>query len=76
MFVMSDPDRPRGGARLIPKHDSSDQSEAPLCPKCAKPMRLRLARHGPLAGREFWGCSGYPDCNGTRPRWQESGDQP
>lgn len=31
------------------------------CPKCSKPMRRRKGSKG-----EFWGCSGYPDCCGTR----------
>lgn len=40
---------------------------APACPLCGKPMRQRTARQGPHAGQAFWGCSGYPDCKGTRP---------
>ena len=47
--------------------DRSDKVEAPLCPRCNKPMRRRTARQGPNAGKPFWGCSGYPDCKGTRP---------
>jgi len=42
-------------------------AEAPLCPDCGKPMRQRTARQGPNAGKPFWGCTGYPDCRGTRP---------
>jgi len=50
------------------KSDQSDGSpKPPACPLCAKPMRLRTARKGPRAGSQFWGCSGYPDCKGTRP---------
>ena len=37
----------------------------PDCPKCSRPMVLRTARNGDNAGRQFWGCSGYPDCNGV-----------
>ena len=40
---------------------------APACPQCGKPMVLRTARKGQHAGSQFWGCSGYPDCKGTRP---------
>jgi four helix bundle suffix protein len=47
--------------------DSSDPSDKPTCPKCGKPMRQRTARQGPHAGKPFWGCTGYPDCKGTRP---------
>lgn len=48
--------------------DRSDQSDnnAPACPVCNKPMRQRKAGKGAHAGQPFWGCSGYPDCRGTR----------
>jgi len=39
---------------------------APACPQCGKPMALRTARKGQRAGSQFWGCSGYPECKGTR----------
>ena len=32
------------------------------CPRCGKDMLLRTARRGDSAGRQFWGCSGYPSC--------------
>ncbi len=41
--------------------------EAPSRPACGKPMSLRTARKGPRSGSQFWGCSGYPLCKGTRP---------
>ena len=36
----------------------------PTCPKCGREMMLRRARRGPNAGKEFWGCSGFPKCRG------------
>jgi len=39
---------------------------APDCPRCGKPMALRTARKGERAGSQFWGCSGFPECKGTR----------
>ena len=39
---------------------------APVCPKCNRPMTLRKAREGKNAGKEFWGCTGYPECTGVR----------
>lgn len=45
----------------------------PQCPDCAKPMRRRTARRGPNAGNEFWGCSDYPGCKGTRSIGEEDG---
>ncbi len=39
----------------------------PECPECGRAMVKRTARRGPSAGREFWGCTNYPRCKGTRP---------
>ena len=48
--------------------DRSDQSDRkdpiPTCPKCGKPMVLRTAQKGKQTGKQFWGCSGYPECKG------------
>jgi hypothetical protein len=30
-----------------------------------KPMVLRTVQKGQHAGRQFWGCSAYPDCKGV-----------
>jgi four helix bundle suffix protein len=38
----------------------------PVCSVCGKPMTLRTARKGAQAGSQFWGCSGYPECKGTK----------
>lgn len=48
------------GRPVVPKE------ETPQCPQCGKPMRLRTARQGANAGSQFWGCSAYPECKGTR----------
>ena len=42
--------------------DSADA--IPACPECGKAMVLRTAQKGKSAGKQFWGCSGYPDCKG------------
>ncbi len=34
------------------------------CPKCGARMRMRTAKRGRYTGREFWGCTRYPACNG------------
>ena len=41
-------------------------SGAPSCPQCGSSMRRRTARKGHRAGRQFWGCSRYPTCRGTK----------
>jgi restriction system protein len=38
----------------------------PTCPACGGAMVRRRAKRGTHAGREFWGCSLYPGCRGTR----------
>ena len=38
-------------------HEALDEA----CPKCGKPLSIRLGRRG-----RFIGCSGYPDCDYTR----------
>lgn len=45
----------------------AERATAPKCPKCGKPMRKRICRKGRNAGNEFWSCSDYPNCDGTRP---------
>jgi four helix bundle suffix protein len=50
--------------------DQTDRSQkahaAPACPFCGRPMALRTARQGARPGAQFWGCSAYPECRGTR----------
>ena len=43
------------------------KQKAPNCPLCGKPLVVRTARKGQRAGSQFWGCSAYPACKGTRP---------
>jgi four helix bundle suffix protein len=53
-------------------NDPSDRTDRtdptdhiPACPQCGKPMALRTAKTGKNAGKQFWGCSAYPDCKGV-----------
>ena len=52
--------------RLAYRKEQSVQADAPSCPVCGKPMIKRMAKKGINAGKEFWSCIGYPECNGTR----------
>lgn len=65
------PERSRRRADQSDSSDQPDQSEPtdepPECPKCGKPMVLRTAKSGRTAGKQFWGCSGYPECRATLP---------
>jgi len=47
--------------------ESRTPTDTPRCPQCEKPMKKRSSARG-----EFWGCSAYPDCRGTR-RIEEAG---
>lgn len=45
------------------EEDSSDSVETKICPKCGGTLVKRVAKKGPYAGNEFWGCNNYPKCN-------------
>lgn len=53
--------------RLEARKAQARSAGAPDCPLCGKPMLKRMQKKGRLQGREFWGCSDYPRCNGSRP---------
>lgn len=53
--------------RLEARKHKALSENAPACPLCGKPMLKRMQKRGQAQGREFWGCSDYPHCNGTRP---------
>ncbi len=52
--------------RLVNRTEQSIQEDAPMCPICEAPMIRRAAKKGVNAGQEFWSCSHYPNCRGTR----------
>lgn len=53
--------------RIEARKAKASISGAPSCPKCGKPMLRRMQKKGQMQGREFWGCSDYPACNGLLP---------
>jgi len=52
--------------RLSYRKQQSVHADAPTCPLCGKPMIKRMAKKGVNSGKEFWSCSDYPKCNGTK----------
>ncbi len=52
--------------RLQYRTNQSVEQDAPSCPQCGKPMIKRVAKKGVNSGKEFWSCTGYPDCRGIR----------
>ena len=43
-----------------------NNQRTPNCPMCGSPMIKRIAKRGPNTGKEFYGCSNYPQCKGIR----------
>ncbi len=58
---------PQVSERVEPSIPERAVSDAPRCPKCASRMLRRQAVKGPRAGRFYWGCSGFPGCDGVMP---------
>lgn len=51
----------------VPGEMQDAKSESQTCPKCGAKMVLRRAKSGANAGREFWGCSAFPNCRKVVP---------
>ncbi|MHB1294088.1 MAG: DUF2726 domain-containing protein [Anaerolineae bacterium] len=58
-----------GGDRPAERHQSPAGPTTPIiptCPKCGASMVLRTVTSGPNLGQQYWGCSTFPRCDGTR----------
>lgn len=53
-------------AVTTPQNLADSQQTRPTCPLCQSPMVQRTASRGRNRGSQFWGCSQYPRCKGTR----------
>ena len=51
--------------RLTAKRLEAREKSLPPSPDC--PLRGKAMRQRKSANGEFWGCSEFPDCKGTRP---------
>lgn len=54
---------------ILPGSAMSTKTSSSLtnpCPSCGASMVRRTSRKGKYAGRQFWGCSRFPACKGTR----------
>src|SRR5262249_49943132 len=45
----------------VQRRDVTQEALEEKCPKCGKPLSIRLGKRG-----RFIGCTGYPDCDYTR----------
>jgi restriction system protein len=57
---------PEAQRSQTPPQPRPSAETAPSCPTCQSPMVRRTAKKGPNVGSQFWGCSKYPACRGTR----------
>jgi len=60
--------RPHRGPRQAPQtpqQRSHGEIGPPACPRCGNTMVVRVAKRGKQAGKQFWGCPGFPKCRGT-----------
>lgn len=55
-----------GKERIANQIIQAAEQGAPSCPICGKTMIRRTIKRGAKAGQQFWGCSAYPECQGTR----------
>lgn len=44
----------------------TESISSPDCPRCGNDMVMRTAKKGANTGDQFWGCSAFPKCRGTR----------
>ena len=59
------PDRRSETPKESSKDDNEDSgmdTETKVCPKCGSALVLRTAKKGENAGKQFYGCSGFPKC--------------
>lgn len=47
------------------KDTASAKERMPLCPRCSAPLVRRVAKKGKHKGKEFLGCSEFPECRYT-----------
>jgi len=52
------------GKQTIDEQLEPVEESSPRCPKCGSEMKLRTAKQGERKGRDFWGCTKYPKCDG------------
>jgi predicted RNA-binding Zn-ribbon protein involved in translation (DUF1610 family) len=51
--------------QATPLGSKTHPNSSVLCPKCGAEMVLRTAKKGANVGKQFWGCSNFPNCSAT-----------
>lgn len=49
----------------VRREQAATNDNSPRCPRCGNVMFKRTIKRGTRQGEQFWGCSNYPQCNGT-----------
>ena len=65
--------RPLPTMAAQPAPPSAASAAAPNCPKCGIPMVLRTVSRGEHQGKQFYGCSNYPQCRVMLPLSEKGG---
>lgn len=60
------PDVQRQSPATVDVKLDMDSPALTTCPVCGSDMVLRTARRGPNTGSQFYGCTQFPKCRGTR----------
>lgn len=55
----------------VSRQDVTHEALDEACPKCGKPLSIRLGRRG-----RFIGCTGFPECDYTRSMEEQAGEAP
>ena len=42
------------------------EKDGPVCPQCGSSMVKRVVKVGSNTGYEYWGCSRFPECHGSK----------
>jgi len=50
----------------VPQYSNTVQNTAPRCQRCGSPLVIRTVKEGYNTGKQFYGCSKYPQCKYTQ----------
>lgn len=64
--IPTKPTRPAQYPVSSPQNVPPNLTGTPSCPRCGSHMVRRMSRRGRGTGNQFWGCTRYPQCRGTR----------
>ena len=57
---------PQHQSAATSQYQSTATNTAPRCQRCGSPLVIRTVKEGYNAGKQFYGCSKYPQCKYTQ----------